>query len=318
MRSTTGVDAGAAGGRSCTSSFTVFGGLVIIASLNPAEFTSQTITRTVIFTLDRGFHLWMRRRAWSSPTPRRASSTSRGHHRHDHGVPLWEVRIHHGWPAWVAIVFVVFIVAPALRCVRRLVVDAPTGRHAARGPARRDHRPHVLPDGVGGHDLGRELAVAAAARVLRRQARHRHRRRRAHVAPLRHDRGGDPRGRVPAVAPVPQPHRGGDPHGGRQPRASRRSTACARGGCRRWRGRLGSSMAAIAGHPARTQRGVTGRRADALHRRQAFAAAIIGRLRSLPCRLRRRTGHRRDAELRAQLPPVGWTVGHRYRPRSPR
>src|SRR5260221_6030634 len=42
----------------------------------------------------------------------------------------WEVRIHHGWPAWIAIVFVVLIVAPLFGAfvdwsLMRRLVDTP-------------------------------------------------------------------------------------------------------------------------------------------------------------------------------------------------
>ena len=50
---------------------------IVVASLNQAAFTSQTITGAVIYALTAGSSTRSRRRASSSPTRRRASSTSR-------------------------------------------------------------------------------------------------------------------------------------------------------------------------------------------------------------------------------------------------
>ncbi len=63
--------------------------------------------------------------------------------------------------------------------------------------------------------------------------------------------------------------------------SSRRCTAFDRGGCRRWPGHSGSSLAAIAGILLAPNVGL---RVDVLTLFivDAFAAAIIGRLRSLP------------------------------------
>ena len=108
-------------------------GAIVVASLNQAAFTSQTITGAVIYALTAGsIYAIAASGLVVTYTTSGVFNFAQGAIGMIMAFLYWEVRIHHGWPAWLAIIFVVLIVAPLVRRVRRLVVDAPAGRHAAR------------------------------------------------------------------------------------------------------------------------------------------------------------------------------------------
>ncbi len=128
---------------------------IVVASLNQAAFTSQTIIGAVIYALTAGsIYAIAASGLVVTYTTSGVFNFAQGAIGMIMAFLYWEVRIHHGWPAWLALVFVVLIAAPLFGAfvdwalMRRLVDDP------ARRAARRDHRPHVLPDGPGLDDSG--------------------------------------------------------------------------------------------------------------------------------------------------------------------
>ncbi len=109
----------------------VFLGIVVAASLNQGAFTSPTITGAVIYALTAGSIYAI---AASGLVVTYTTSGVFNFAQGAMGMILaflyWEVRINHGWPAWVALVFVVLIVAPLFgavieRVLMRRLVQAP-------------------------------------------------------------------------------------------------------------------------------------------------------------------------------------------------
>ena len=109
----------------------VFVGVVVAESLNQSAFTSQTITGAVIYALTAGSIYAI------AASGLVVTYTTSGVFNFAEGAVgmimaflYWEVRINHGWPAWIALVFVVLIVAPLFgavieRTLMRRLVDAP-------------------------------------------------------------------------------------------------------------------------------------------------------------------------------------------------
>jgi branched-chain amino acid transport system permease protein len=109
----------------------IFLGVVVAASLNQAAFTSQTITGAVIYALTAGAIYAI------AASGLVVTYTTSGVFNFAQGAVgmimaflYWEVRVNHGWPAWIALVFVVLIVAPLFgavieRALLRRLVDAP-------------------------------------------------------------------------------------------------------------------------------------------------------------------------------------------------
>jgi branched-chain amino acid transport system permease protein len=109
----------------------VFVGVVVAESLNQSAFTSQTITGAVIYALTAGAIYAI------AASGLVVTYTTSGVFNFAQGAVgmimaflYWEVRVNHGWPAWIALVFVVLIVAPLFgalieRTLMRRLVDAP-------------------------------------------------------------------------------------------------------------------------------------------------------------------------------------------------
>jgi branched-chain amino acid transport system permease protein len=109
----------------------IFVGVVVAESVNQAAFTSQTITGAVIYALTAGAIYAI------AASGLVVTYTTSGVFNFAQGAVgmvmaflYWEVRINHGWPAWIALVFVVLIVAPLFgavieRTLMRRLVDAP-------------------------------------------------------------------------------------------------------------------------------------------------------------------------------------------------
>ena len=109
----------------------VFAGVIVVASLNQAALTSQTITGAVIYALTAGSIYAI------AASGLVVTYTTSGIFNFAQGAIgmimaflYWEVRIHHGWPAWIAIIFVVLIVAPLFGAfvdwsLMRRLVDTP-------------------------------------------------------------------------------------------------------------------------------------------------------------------------------------------------
>ena len=109
----------------------VFVGVVVAESLNQSAFTSQTITGAVIYALTAGSIYAI------AASGLVVTYTTSGVFNFAQGAVgmimaflYWEVRINRGWPAWIALVFVVLIVAPLFgavieRVLMRRLVDAP-------------------------------------------------------------------------------------------------------------------------------------------------------------------------------------------------
>jgi branched-chain amino acid transport system permease protein len=109
----------------------VFVGVVVAESLNQSAFTSQTVTGAVIYALTAGSIYAI------AASGLVVTYTTSGVFNFAQGAMgmlmaflYWEVRIHHGWPAWVALVFVVLIAAPLFgaiieRVLMRRLVHAP-------------------------------------------------------------------------------------------------------------------------------------------------------------------------------------------------
>ena len=178
----------------------------------------------------------------------------------------WEVRINHGWPAWIALVFVVLIAAPLFgavieRTLMRRLVDAPLVVQLVvtiglmfflMGLAATiwdENSISPLPEFFAdkhGIDIGdvvltwhRFVTIAVAVLI---------------AIFLRH----------PAL---PQPHRRGDARGRRQPGARGPQRRAARPGVGAGVG-AGLDDGGDRGDPAGAERRAAGRRAHALHRRR--------------------------------------------------
>jgi branched-chain amino acid transport system permease protein len=109
----------------------VFAGVVVVASLNQAAFTSQTITGAVIYALTAGsIYAIAASGLVVTYTTSGVFNFAQGAIGMIMAFLYWEVRIHHGWPAWIAIIFVVLIVAPLFGAfvdwsLMRRLVDTP-------------------------------------------------------------------------------------------------------------------------------------------------------------------------------------------------
>jgi branched-chain amino acid transport system permease protein len=91
----------------------VFAGAIVVASLNQAAFTSETITGAVIYALTAGaIYAIAASGLVVTYTTSGVFNFAQGAIGMIMAFLYWEVRIHHGWPAWIAVVFVVLIVAP--------------------------------------------------------------------------------------------------------------------------------------------------------------------------------------------------------------
>jgi D-alanyl-lipoteichoic acid acyltransferase DltB (MBOAT superfamily) len=89
----------------------VFVGIVIAASLNQAAFTSQTITGAVIYALTAGsIYAIAASGLVVTYTTSGVFNFAQGAIGMIMAFLYWEVRINRGWPAWIALVFVVLIV----------------------------------------------------------------------------------------------------------------------------------------------------------------------------------------------------------------
>ena len=109
----------------------VFVGVVVAESLNQAAFTSQTITGAVIYALTAGsIYAIAASGLVVTYTTSGVFNFAQGAIGMIMAFLYWEVRINHDWPAWLALVFVVLIVAPLFgalvdRALMRRLVDAP-------------------------------------------------------------------------------------------------------------------------------------------------------------------------------------------------
>ena len=109
----------------------VLAGAVVVASLNQGAFTSETITGAVIFALTAGsIYAIAASGLVVTYTTSGVFNFAQGAIGMIMAFLYWEVRINHGWPAWVALIFVVLIVAPLFgavieRTLMRRLVDAP-------------------------------------------------------------------------------------------------------------------------------------------------------------------------------------------------
>jgi branched-chain amino acid transport system permease protein len=109
----------------------VCAGAIVVASLNQAAFTSQTITGAVIFALTAGsIYAIAASGLVVTYTTSGVFNFAQGAIGMIMAFLYWEVRINHGWPAWIAIVFVVLIVAPLFGAfvdwsLMRRLVDTP-------------------------------------------------------------------------------------------------------------------------------------------------------------------------------------------------
>ncbi len=91
----------------------VLAGSVVVASLNQAAFTSETITGAVIYALTAGaIYAIAASGLVVTYTTSGVFNFAQGAIGMIMAFLYWEVRINHGWPAWIAIVFVVLIAAP--------------------------------------------------------------------------------------------------------------------------------------------------------------------------------------------------------------
>ena len=83
----------------------VLAGLVVVASLNQAAFTSQTITGAVIYALTAGsIYAIAASGLVVTYTTSGVFNFAQGAIGMIMAFLYWEVRIHHGWPAWIALV----------------------------------------------------------------------------------------------------------------------------------------------------------------------------------------------------------------------
>ena len=109
----------------------VFVGVVIAESLNQSAFTSQTITGAVIYALTAGsIYAIAASGLVVTYTTSGVFNFAQGAMGMIMAFLYWEVRINHGWPAWVALIFVVLIAAPLFgavidRVLMRRLVHAP-------------------------------------------------------------------------------------------------------------------------------------------------------------------------------------------------
>jgi branched-chain amino acid transport system permease protein len=91
----------------------VFAGIVVAASLNQGAFTSQTITAAIIYALTAGsIYAIAASGLVVTYTTSGVFNFAQGAIGMIMAFLYWEVRINHGWPAWLALVFVVLIAAP--------------------------------------------------------------------------------------------------------------------------------------------------------------------------------------------------------------
>ena len=109
----------------------VFGGVVVVASLNQAAFTGETIAGAAIYALTAGsIYAIAASGLVVTYTTSGVFNFAQGAIGMIMAFLYWEVRINHGWPAWIAIVFVVFIAAPLFGAfvdwsLMRRLVDTP-------------------------------------------------------------------------------------------------------------------------------------------------------------------------------------------------
>jgi branched-chain amino acid transport system permease protein len=109
----------------------VFVGIVVAGSLNRSAFTGQTITGAVIYALTAGsIYAIAASGLVVTYTTSGVFNFAQGAIGMMMAFLYWEVRINHGWPAWLALVFVVLIAAPVFgavieRTLMRRLVDAP-------------------------------------------------------------------------------------------------------------------------------------------------------------------------------------------------
>jgi branched-chain amino acid transport system permease protein len=91
----------------------VLAGVVVASSLNQAAFTSETITGALIYALTAGaIYAVAASGLVVTYTTSGVFNFAQGAIGMIMAFLYWEVRIHHGWPAWIAVVFVVLIAAP--------------------------------------------------------------------------------------------------------------------------------------------------------------------------------------------------------------
>jgi branched-chain amino acid transport system permease protein len=109
----------------------VLAGVVIASSLNQAAFTSANITGAVIYALTAGaIYAIAASGLVVTYTTSGVFNFAQGAIGMIMAFLYWEVRIHHGWPAWLAIVFVVLVAAPLFGAfvdwaLMRRIVDTP-------------------------------------------------------------------------------------------------------------------------------------------------------------------------------------------------
>jgi branched-chain amino acid transport system permease protein len=109
----------------------VFAGVVVVTSLNQAAFTSETITGAVIYALTAGaIYAVAASGLVVTYTTSGVFNFAQGAIGMIMAFLYWEVRINHAWPAWIAVVFVVLIVAPLFGAfvdwsLMRRLVDTP-------------------------------------------------------------------------------------------------------------------------------------------------------------------------------------------------
>src|SRR4029450_1722933 len=88
-------------------------GLCVVESLTQAAFTSQTITAAVIYALTAGsIYAIAASGLVVTYTTSGVFNFAQGAIGMIMAFLYWEVRINHGWPAWIALGFVVLIGAP--------------------------------------------------------------------------------------------------------------------------------------------------------------------------------------------------------------
>jgi branched-chain amino acid transport system permease protein len=91
----------------------ILAGTVVVASFNQAAFTSETITGAVIYALTAGsIYAIAASGLVVTYTTSGVFNFAQGAIGMIMAFLYWEVRINQGWPAWIAIVFVVLIAAP--------------------------------------------------------------------------------------------------------------------------------------------------------------------------------------------------------------
>jgi branched-chain amino acid transport system permease protein len=109
----------------------IFLGVVVAESLNQSAFTSQTITGAVIYALTAGsIYAIAASGLVVTYTTSGVFNFAQGAIGMIMAFLYWEVRVNRDWPAWIALIFVVLIAAPLLgavieRTLMRPLVDAP-------------------------------------------------------------------------------------------------------------------------------------------------------------------------------------------------